>query len=190
MSFSEVSPFLLSDPYMHLQSSLNPGMYSVPFHIDFGSNSKRVGTYTLTQILGNGQLHTEPTFQVLRKDNSETFEKYQQLQIGYYEFQKFCFLKEDLLNGVLEMREKQPQFVKYTSMEHVQEQCHKVREIIIGQNRRSRVTCIQYIKDKPASTYVQFRLFGERRTTNSNKWLQPARLWVNSMSWCKIWGTF
>ena len=60
----------------------------------------------MSQISRNGQFHTEPTFQVFRKDNSGTFEKYQHLQIGDYEFQKICFLKQDLLHGELEMREK------------------------------------------------------------------------------------
>ena len=39
----------------------------------------------MSQISRNGQLYTEPTFQVFRKDNSGTFEKYQQLRIGDYE---------------------------------------------------------------------------------------------------------
>ena len=95
--------------------------------------------------------------------------QYQQLRIGDYEFKKICFLKEDLLNGELEIRENQPQFDKNIGMEHVLEQCHKVREISIGRNRRLYVTFLQYIKDNPASTYVQIRLFVERRTTSSNK---------------------
>ena len=97
---------------MYTQSSPKPGTDSVPFHMEFGSNSKRFGKFTVSQISGNGKLHTEPILQVFRKDSSETSEKYQQLRIGDYEFQKNCFLKEDLLNGELEMREKQPQFDK------------------------------------------------------------------------------
>ena len=159
MSLSKVSPFLSSAPSMYTQSSPKPGNDSVPFYMDFGSNSKRFGRFTMSQISRNGPLYTEPTFQVFRKDNSGTFEKYQQLRIGDYEFRKFCFLKEDLLNGELEMRENQPQFDKNIGMEHVLEQCHKVREISIGRNRRLYVTFLQYIKDNPASTYVQIRLF-------------------------------
>ena len=99
----------------------------------------------MSQISRNAQNYTEPTFsktekfilnQPFSKDNSGTFEKYQQLRIGDYEFKKFCFLKEDLLNGELEMRENQPQFDKNIGMEHVLRQCHKVREISIGRNRR------------------------------------------------------
>ena len=124
----------LSASSMYTQSSRKPGTDSVPFYMDFGSNSKRFGRFTVSQISRNGQLHTEPTFQVFRKDNSGTFEKYQQLRIGDCEFQKFCFLKEYLLNGEQEMRENQPQFDKNISIEHVLEQCHKVREISIGRN--------------------------------------------------------
>ena len=136
MSLSKVSHFLSSSPSMYTQSSPKPGTDSVPFYMDFGSNSKRFGRFTMSQISRNGQLYTEPTFQVFRKDNSGTFEKYQQLRIGDYEFKKFCFLKEDLINGELEMRENQPQFDKNIGMEHVLEQCHKVREISIGRHRR------------------------------------------------------
>ena len=53
------------------------------------------------------------------------------------------------------MRENQPQFDKNIDMKHVLEQCHKVREISIGQNRRLYVTFLQFIKDNPALTYVQ-----------------------------------
>ena len=162
MSLSKASPFLSSAPSMYIQSSPKPGTDSVPFYMDFGSNSERFGRFTVSQISRNGQLHAEPTFQVFRKDNSGTFEKYQQLRIGDYEFQIFCFFKEDLLNGELEMREKQPQFDKNIGMEHVLEQCHKVREISIGQNRRLYVTFLQNLKDNPASTYVQIRLFCQK----------------------------
>ena len=128
MFFSKVSLLLSSAPPMYTQSSPKPGTDSVPVYVDFGSNSKRFGIFTLSQISRKGQLHTEQTFQVFRKDTSGNFEKYQQLQIGDYEFQKFCFLKEDLLNGEIEMRENQPQLGKNTGMEQELEQCHKVRE--------------------------------------------------------------
>ena len=127
MFLSKVSPFLSSAPSIYTQSSPKPGTDSVPFYMDFGSNSKRFGKYTVSQISRNGQLHTEPTLRVLevlevfRKENSRTFEKYQHLRIGDYEFQKFCFLKEDLLDGELEMRENQLQFDKNIGMEHVLE---------------------------------------------------------------------
>ena len=159
MSLSKVSPFLSSAPSMYTQSSLKPGTDSVPFYMDFASNSKKFDRFTVSQISRNGQLHTEPTFQFFRKDNSGTFEKYQQLRNGDYEFQKFCLLKEYLLNGEPEMRENQPQFDKNISMEHVLEQCQKVREISIGRNRRLYFIFFQYIKDNPASIYVQIRLF-------------------------------
>ena len=82
MSLSKVSPFLSSARSMYTQSSPKPGTDSVPFYMDFGSNSKRFGRVTMSQISRNGQIYTEPTFQVFRKDNSENFEKYQQLRIG------------------------------------------------------------------------------------------------------------
>ena len=126
----------------------------------------------MSQISRNGQIYSEPTLQVFKKDNSGTFEKYQQLRIGDYEFKKFCFLKEDLLNGELEMRENQPQFDKNIGMEHVLEQCHKVREISIGlafetadsmllSSNTSRTTQLQLM--------YKFDFFVERRTTSSNK---------------------
>ena len=90
-------------------------------------------------------------------------ENNQQLQIEDYEFQKLCYLNEDLLKGELKMRKNQPQFDKKRGMEHVLKQCHKVREISIGLNRRLYVTFLQYIKDNPASTYVQIRLFWSKR---------------------------
>ena len=119
--------------------------------MDFDSNSKRFGRFTASKISRNGQLHTERTFQVFRKDNSGTF--------GDYEVQKFCFLKEDLLKGEVEMRKNQPQFDKDKGIEHVLEKCHKIREISIGGNRRLYVKSLQYIKDYPASTYAQNQLF-------------------------------
>ena len=97
--------------------------------------------------------------QVFREDYSRTLVKYQQLRIGDFEFRKFCFLKEDLFNEELEMRENRLQFDKDTSMEHVLEQCHKVWELSIAQNRRLYVTFLQYIKDNPASTYVKVLFF-------------------------------
>ena len=146
---------------MYTQSSPKPGTDLVPFYMDFGSNSKIFGRFTMSQNSRNGQNYTELTFQVFRKDNSGTFEKYQQLRIGDYAFKKFCLLKEDLLNGELEMRENQPQFDKNIGME----QCHKMREISIGRNRRLYVTFLQYIKDNPASIHVQIRVF--RRKENN-----------------------
>ena len=90
---------------MYTQPSTKLETDSVPSYVDFGSNSKRFGRFTECQISRNGQLHTEAIFQEFRKDNSATFEMYQKLRIGDYEFQIFCFLKEDLLNEELEMAE-------------------------------------------------------------------------------------
>ena len=97
---------------MCTQSPSKPGTDSVPFYMDFGQKSKRFGRFSVSQISRKGQRHTEPTFQVFRKNNSGTFEKYQQLRFGDYEFQNFSFLHGDLLNGELDMRENQPQFDK------------------------------------------------------------------------------
>ena len=99
MSLSKVSPFYSSAPSMFTDSQPKTGTDSVPFYIDFGSNPKRFGRFTVSQIFKNGQNYSEPTFQVFKKDSSGTFEKYQQLRIGDYEFKKFCFLKNNTLNG-------------------------------------------------------------------------------------------
>ena len=58
-----------------------------------------------------------------------------------------------------EIRENPAQFEKNPKMEDVLQQCHKAREISIGENRRLCVTFIQYVQDYPASVYVQIRLF-------------------------------
>ena len=70
MSLSKVSPFLSTAPSMYTQSSPKPGTDSVTFYMDFGSNSKRYGRFTMSQISRNGQIYTEPIFQVFRNDNS------------------------------------------------------------------------------------------------------------------------
>ena len=82
MSLSQVSPFYSSAPSMFTDSQPKTGTDSVPFYIDFGSNPKRFGRFTVSQIFKNGQNYSEPTFQVFKKDNFGTFEKYQQLRIG------------------------------------------------------------------------------------------------------------
>ena len=105
MSLSKVSPFYSSAPSMFTDSQPKTGTDSVPVYIDFGSNPKRFGRFTVSQIFKNGQNYSEPTFQVFKKDNSGTFEKYQQLRIGDYEFKKFCFLKNNILDGELELSE-------------------------------------------------------------------------------------
>ena len=154
---------------MYTQSSPKPGTDSVSFYMDFGLNSKRFGTFTVSQISRNGQLYTEPTFQVVRKYDSRTIEKIQQLRFGDYELRILCFLKEDLLKGELEMITNEPQFVKDTSTEHKLEQSHKVREISIGRNRRPYVTFLQYIKDNHLQLMYKFDFFVKRRTMSSNK---------------------
>ena len=97
MSLSKVSPFYSSAPLMLTDSQLKLGTDSVPFYIDFGSHPNRFWRFTVSQIFRNGKNYSEPTFQVFKKDKCGTFEKYQQLRIGDYEFKKFCLLKNDRL---------------------------------------------------------------------------------------------
>ena len=159
MSLSQVSPFYSSAPSMFTDSQTKTGTDSVPFYIDFGSNPKKFGRFTVSQIFKNGQNYSEPTFQVFKKDNSGTFEKYQQLRIGDYEFKKFCFLKNNILDGELELSQHPTQFDKNPCVEDVLQRCHKFREVSIGRNRRIYVTFFQYVQENPASIYVQIRLF-------------------------------
>ena len=105
MSLSKVSPFYSSAPSTFTDSQPTTGTDSVPFYIDFGSKPKIFWRNTVSQIFENGQNYSEPTFQVFKKDNSGTFEKYQQLRIGDYEFTKICFLKNNILNGEFELSE-------------------------------------------------------------------------------------
>ena len=63
------------------------------------------------------------------------------------------------------MRQNQIQFDKNIGREHVLEQCHKVREISIGRNRRLYGTFLKYIKDNPAATYGQIQLFCQKENT-------------------------
>ena len=144
---------------MFTDSQPKTGTDSVPFFIEFGSNPKRFGRIIVSQIFKNGQNYSEPTFQVFKKDNSVTFEKNQQLGIGDSEFKKFCFLKNNILNGELELCEHLTQPDKNPCMEDVLKRCHKVIEVSIGRNRRINVYFIQYVQENPASIYVQIRLF-------------------------------
>ena len=144
MSLSEVSPFYSSAPSIFTDYQPKTGTDSVSFYIDFGSSPKRFGGFTVSKIFKNGQNYSETNFQVFTKDNSGTFEKYQQLRIGDYEFKKFCFLKNNILNGELEVSEQPTQFDKNPCMEDVLQRCHKVREVSIGRNRQIYVTFIQY----------------------------------------------
>ena len=105
MSLSKVSLFYSSAPSMFTDSQPKLGTDSVPFYIDFGSHSNRFARFTVSQIFRNGQNYSLPTFQVFKKVKCGTFEKYQQLRIGDYEFKKFYLLKNDLLNGDWEIRE-------------------------------------------------------------------------------------
>ena len=50
MSLSKVSPFYSSAPSMFTNSQPKTGTDSVPFYIDFGSNPKRFGRFTVSQI--------------------------------------------------------------------------------------------------------------------------------------------
>ena len=97
---------MLTDPQTKI------GTDSVSFYIDFVSNPKRFGRFTVSNIFKNGQIYCEPTFQVFKKGNSGTFEKYQQHRNGDYEIKKFCFLKNNILNGELELSEHPTQFDK------------------------------------------------------------------------------
>ena len=159
MSLSKVSPFYSSAPSMYTDSQSKTGTDLVPFYIDFGFNPKRFGRFNMSQICKNGQNYSEPTFQVFKTDNSGTFEKYQQLRIGDYEFKKFCFLKISILDGELKLSEHPTQIDKNPCMEDVLQRCHKVREVSRGRNRRIYVTFIQYVPENPASIYVQIRIF-------------------------------
>ena len=165
MSLSKVSPFYSSAPFMFTDSQPKTGTDSVPFYTDFGSNPKRFERFTVPQIFKNGQIYSEPTFQVFKKDISGTFEKYQQLRIGDYELKKFCFLKSNILNGELELSEDPTQFDKNPCME---QRCHKVREVSIGRNRRIFVTFIQYVQENPASV-CRFGSFVAKKTMSSSR---------------------
>ena len=135
------------------------GTDSVPFYIEFGCNPKRFGRFTVSQIFQNGQKYSKSTSQVFKKENSGTYEKYKELRIGDYKFKKFCALKNNILNGELELSEHLAQFDENPCMEDVLQLCHKVREVSIGRNRRIYVTFIQYVQENPASVCVQIRLF-------------------------------
>ena len=136
MSLSKVSPFYSSAPSMFTDSQPKFGNDSVPFYIDFGSHPNRFGRFTVSQRFRKEQNYSEPTFQVFNKDKCGTFEKYQQLRIGDFEFKKFCLLKNNLLNGDWETQKNPAQFEMNPKMEDVLQQCQKAREISIGKNRR------------------------------------------------------
>ena len=74
MSLSKVSRFHSSAPSMFTDSQPKTGTDSVPFFIDFVSNPKRFGRFTVSQVFKNGQSYSEPTFQVFKKYNSGLFE--------------------------------------------------------------------------------------------------------------------
>ena len=99
MSLSKVSPFYSSAPSMFTDSQPKLGTDSDPFYIDFGFHPNRFGRFSVPQIFRNGQNYSESTFQVFKKNKCGTFEMYQQLRIGDYEFKNICLLKNDLLNG-------------------------------------------------------------------------------------------
>ena len=94
MSLSKVSPFYSSAPSMFTDSQPKLSTDCVPFYFDYGSHPNRFGRFTVSQIFRNGQNYSEPTFQVFKKDKCGTFEKYQQLRIGDYEFKKFLSPEE------------------------------------------------------------------------------------------------
>ena len=100
LSLSKVSLFLSSAPSMYIQSSPKPGTDSVPFYMDFGSNSKKdLGDLLCPRFQETDKFILNQPSKSLEKTIVGLSEKYQQLRIGDYEFKKFCFLKEDLLNG-------------------------------------------------------------------------------------------
>ena len=128
------------------------GTDSVPFHIRFGR-------FAVSQIFKNGPNYSESTFQFFKKDNSGTFENYQQFRIGDCEFKKLCFLKNNILNRELKLSEHPAQFDKNTCLEDVLQRGHKVREVSIGRTKRIYVTFFQYVQENAASIYVQIRVF-------------------------------
>ena len=67
MSLSKSSPFYSSALSMFTYSQPKTGIDSVLYYIDFGSNPKRFGRFTVSQIFKNGQSYSEPTFQVFKK---------------------------------------------------------------------------------------------------------------------------
>ena len=94
-----------------------------------------------------------------KKDNSGTYEKYQQLRIGDYKCKNLCFLKNKILNGELELSDHPTQFDKNPCMEDVLQRCHNVRQVSIGRNRRIHVAFIQYVQENSAFIYDQIRIF-------------------------------
>ena len=153
---------------MYTQSSPKPGTDSVPFYMYFGSNLKRFGDLLCPRFQETDNFKLNQPFKSLEKTTVELLKSTSRCELETMSFEKFCFLKEDLLNGELEMGENQPQFEKNIGMEHILEQCHKVREISIERNRRLYVTFFQNIKDNPASTCKNSGFFVER-TMSSNK---------------------
>ena len=95
----------------------------------------------------------------LSKTSKKVNLEHLRLRNGDYEFKKLCFLKNNILNGELELSEQPAQFDKNTCMGDVLQRCHNVRDAGIGQNRRIIVTVIQYVQENPASICVQIRLF-------------------------------
>ena len=70
MALDKVSPCFSSALFMFIDSQPKTGTDSVPFYIEFGSNPKRFGRFSVSQIFENGQSYSEPTFQVFKKENS------------------------------------------------------------------------------------------------------------------------
>ena len=142
---------------------------SVPFYIDFGSHPNRFGRFTVSKIFINGQNYSEPTFQVFKKDKCRTFEKYQQLRIGDYDYKKFCLLKNDLLNGDWEIRENPAQFEKNSKMEDVLQQCHKAREISIGKIEDSTLPLYSTFRTNQLQFMPRSDYFVAKRAMSSSK---------------------
>ena len=78
-----------------------------------------LGDLLCPKYLEMGNITLIQLFRSLKKDKCGTFEKYQQLRIGDYEFKNFCLLKNDMLYGDWEMRENPAQFEKNPKTENL-----------------------------------------------------------------------
>ena len=133
-------------------------------YVDFGKNADRFGRISWSQIEKDNQKYLDIQLKVFRKDDKGDFRRHQQINLGVFDFKQLLCLRNPIVLAVREFSTDETLKEVVTSplskdLDEKLKDVQKAMTIVDRPKRKIIATKKKYCMDKPASTYVQLRLF-------------------------------
>ena len=133
--------------------------------MDFGKCQDSFGRFSWSK---NDSNYLDIKLKAFKKGDNKKFRLVQSLTMGEADFNQFMGLRNQLVNALENIaREKNlTQVLIPTKSKHLDGQlklAHKVVDVVDRANRKSCLTMLRYIVDKPESSYAQVRLFARKK---------------------------